>query len=204
MDSNDRVSRTYTQIFAFLIDVLTFDSEYEFRGRSWRRVSSQGKAFVDDLLVLDPNDRATAEEALRASWLNRRHTATVRNPYSDEIERVRQSLQDFSGYSKLRKIALMVIAHKSTSEEIGILRKVFQQYDKDGSGDLNFDEFKAAMNDVEFSDDNYRTLFDAIDIDGSGFIRYTEFLAATIEATGAISESRLAEAFTRMDHHETG
>ena len=167
-------------------------------------MSSQGKAFVDDLLVLDPNDRATAEEALRASWLNRRHTATVRNPYSDEIERVRQSLQDFSGYSKLRKIALMVIAHKSTSEEIGILRKVFQQYDKDGSGDLNFDEFKAAMNDVEFSDDTYRTLFDAIDIDGSGFIRYTEFLAATIEATGTISESRLAEAFTRMDHHETG
>ena len=62
----------------------------------------------------------------------------------------------------------------------------------------------ASPNVIEFSDDNYRTLFDAIDIDGSGFIRYTEFLAATIEATGAISESRLAEAFTRMDHHETG
>ena len=98
----------------------------------------------------------------------------------------------------------MVIAHKSTSEDIGILRKVFQQYDKDGSGHLNFDDFKAAMEDVGFSDDDYRTIFDAIDMDGSGFIRYTEFLAATIEATGAISEARLADAFTRMDHHETG
>ena len=177
---------------------------HEFRGRSWRRVSSQGKAFVDDLLVLDPNDRATAEEALRASWLNRRHTATVRNPRADEIEKVRQSILNFSSYSKLRKVALMVVAHRSTSEEIGILRKVFQQCDKDGSGHLHFDEFKAAMRDVGFTDDDYRSLFDAIDMDGSGFIRYTEFLAATIEATGSISEGRLAEAFTRMDHHETG
>ena len=32
------------------------------------------------------------------------------------------------------------------------------------------------------------------DLDGSGRIRYTEFLAATIEAQGAISEERLAEA----------
>ena len=36
-------------------------------------------------------------------------------------------------------------------------------------------------------------------MDGSGKIRYTEFLAATIEARGAISEIRLAEAFDRLD-----
>jgi hypothetical protein len=42
------------------------------------------------------------------------------------------------------------------------------------------------------------------DIDGSGKIRYTEFLAATIEAQGAISEERLAEAFDRMDSDDSG
>jgi calcium-dependent protein kinase len=42
------------------------------------------------------------------------------------------------------------------------------------------------------------------DIDGSGKIRYTEFLAATIEARGAISEERLAEAFDRMDSDDSG
>lgn len=35
-------------------------------------------------------------------------------------------------------------------------------------------------------------------------IRYTEFLAATIEAQGAISEARLAEAFDRMDTDDCG
>ena len=42
------------------------------------------------------------------------------------------------------------------------------------------------------------------DLDGSGKIRYTEFLAATIEAQGAISEERLAEAFDRLDTDDSG
>ena len=41
-------------------------------------------------------------------------------------------------------------------------------------------------------------------MDGSGRIRYTEFLAATIEAQGAISEERLAEAFDRFDTDDSG
>jgi hypothetical protein len=41
-------------------------------------------------------------------------------------------------------------------------------------------------------------------MDGSGRIRYTEFLAATIEAQGAISEERLAEAFDRIDADDSG
>jgi hypothetical protein len=42
------------------------------------------------------------------------------------------------------------------------------------------------------------------DLDGTGQIRYTEFLAATIEARGAISEERLAEAFDRLDSDDSG
>lgn len=42
------------------------------------------------------------------------------------------------------------------------------------------------------------------DLDGTGKIRYTEFLAATIEAQGAISEDRLAEAFDRLDSDDSG
>jgi len=162
---------------------------------------------VDDLLVLDPDDRATAEEALRSSWLNRRHTATVRSPDSKEMAMARQSIVNFAQYSKLRKLALMVVAHRSTSEEIGILRKIFQGADTDGSGHLHFDEFKTAMREADcgdIPDEDLKILFDAIDMDGSGFIRYTEFLAATIEATGLVCEEWLSEAFARMDHHETG
>ena len=55
-----------------------------------------------------------------------------------------------------------VIAHKSTSAEIGILRKIFQQYDTEGKGHLNYEQFKAAIADTSLQEDDYRRIFDAV------------------------------------------
>jgi Ca2+-binding EF-hand superfamily protein len=216
---------------ALLSDHVYRYSQYEFKGRRWKRISKAAKAFVEDLLVVDPNDRATAAEASSASWLNRRLGATTRNAREDEISNARSSILKYSKYSKLQKMALMVIAHKSTSAEIGILRKIFYQYDTERDGILSYDEFKAAMKEVGLSEDDYRTIFNAVvsfrkcqaprrylrhrahdnpyvpmtkDLDGTGKIRYTEFLAATIEAHGVISEEKLAEAFDRLDADDSG
>eukprot|EP00977_Amphora_coffeiformis_P028122 scaffold34698_cov173-Amphora_coffeaeformis.AAC.10 len=179
--------------------------KYQFKGRRWKKISSQAKAFVHHLLVLDPEDRATAQEALMSSWLHRRHTATVRNPHHGELKYVKQCIERYVNYPRLRKLALMVIAYRSTSEEIGILRKVFQQYDTDHSGTLDYEQFKEALLDAGFTDnEGCHEIFNAVDVDGTGVIRYTEFLAATIEAAGWISEERLATAFDRMDHDDTG
>ena len=58
--------------------------------------------------------------------------------------------------------SLMVIAHKSTSEEIGILRKLFQQCDVEKNGVLSFDEFKQAMQSQGLSDDELEEMFDSV------------------------------------------
>lgn len=178
--------------------------EIEFKGRRWKKVSPSAKEFIRSLLVVDEKDRASAEEAFSSPWLNKHHSASVRNPLTEEIDSALSSVAKYSNYKRLKKVALMVIAHKSTSEEIGILRKIFEQYDTKRKGVLTFDEFKAAFHSVGYSEKESRRIFKAIDIDGTGKIRYTEFLAATIEARGAISEERLAEAFDRIDSDDSG
>lgn len=197
--------KTHDKSTGILIGVFLFIcSQYEYQGRRWKKVSKQAKAFIEDLLVLDPADRFTAQEALSATWLNKRTTATERDPRKEEFMHVNQVVHRYVNYPRLRKLALMVLAHRSSSEEIGILRKVFQHYDTNNSGDLDFDSFKAALHDAGFEDEEYQEIFNAVDVDGSGVIRYTEFLAATLEAAGWISEERLAEAFDRLDHDDTG
>lgn len=136
--------------------------KFEFKGRRWKRLTEQSKEFVRDLLVVDPEERLTAEEACAASWLNKRYSATVRNPLIEEEQSAKGSLLKYSKYSKLKKVALMVVAHKSTTDEIGILRKVFQKYDTRRDGQLSFEEFKAAMKDAGFSEEQYRQIFDSV------------------------------------------
>lgn len=56
----------------------------------------------------------------------------------------------------------MVIAHKSTSEEIGILRKIFEKYDTEKNGVLSLDEFKAALETNGYSDEELVSMFEGV------------------------------------------
>lgn len=198
--------------------------QFDFRGRRWKRVSSQAKAFVEELLVLDVEERLDAQTVMSSTWLNRRFAATTRGPDAEEESLARYALLRYAGYTKLKKMvrahvrctfdqlrltcgiiqALMVVAHKSSSAEIGILRKVFQKYDKKGDGSIGYEDFCYALSEFGLSEEDLKEMFEAVDLDGTGRIRYTEFLAATIEAQGAISEERLAEAFDRLDTDDSG
>lgn len=183
-------------------------NKYAFKGKRWKRVSPEAKAFIEDLLVSDPDERASAESALGSAWLNLYQpsvpTSKRRAPRAEEEEMARSSMLRYAGYPKLKKMALMVVAHKSSSEEIGILRKLFKKYDSRHDGSIWFEEFCEAMSGYGHSNEELRSIFDAMDLSGSGSIRYTEFVASTIEAHGTISEARLAEAFDRLDCDDSG
>uniref|UniRef100_A0A7S1VXM4 Calmodulin n=1 Tax=Ditylum brightwellii TaxID=49249 RepID=A0A7S1VXM4_9STRA len=178
--------------------------KYDFKGKRWANISAQAKNFVSELLQLNPDQRPTASEASKSSWLNRRCNVSVRFPDDDQLDNIQTSLQNFAAYSKLKKLALMVIAHKSTSEEIGFLRKAFEQYDEDHDGFIELNDFRDALQSYGYCEEDIMDMFHGADIDSTGSIKYTEFLAATIEAHGAINEERLAEAFDRLDTDDSG
>ena len=178
--------------------------KYSFASRRWKQVSEEAMSFVRDLLV-NVEDRPTSDDAYRSPWLE-----VVPDQYHSEtdlmrMDEIQATMQAFAGYSKLKKLALMVIAFKSTSEEIGYLRSMFLKFDKVKNGEISLEEFKAALSEYyDYSDEEIEELFNGIDIDGTGSIHYMEFLAATLEAHGSIDEQRLAEAFDRIDSDDSG
>jgi len=184
-------------------------NKYSFRGKRWKAVSSQAKNFVRALLVSDPDKRADAESALKLAWLahfdrQSNHKNKLADLREEQEQLARASMLRYAGYPKLKKMALMVVAHKSSSEEIGILKKLFKKYDSRHDGSIWFEEFCKTMSGHGYVEEELRNIFDAMDLSGSGGIKYTEFIAATIEAHGVITEARLAEAFDRLDSDDSG
>ena len=168
-------------------------------------MSTDAKQFIVDLLEVVPTVRPTAEQALHSPWLDtlvRRRSLSI--DHSKQRDQVQASLENFAGYTILKKLALMVVAHKSTSEEIGFLRRMFHRFDRSNVADITFDEFKIALQDYDYTEAECQRLFHGMDLDNSGVVHYSEFLAATIEAHGDISEERLAEAFDRIDADDSG
>jgi Ca2+-binding EF-hand superfamily protein len=56
----------------------------------------------------------------------------------------------------------MVVAHKSSTEEIGILRKVFQKYDQNRDGSIGYEDFCSALAESGHSEGDLQAMFEAV------------------------------------------
>jgi calcium-dependent protein kinase len=181
--------------------------KYDFKSRRWKQVSEDAKMFVTGLLQVDIATRPTASDVLQDqnSWLQRNFDVNGHAPEVDMMDSVQAAIEAFADYGKLKKLALMVIAYKSTEEEIGFLRKVFKKFDVSQNGEISLSEFSAALRrHYDYTDSEIFAMFRGIDVDGTGSVHYIEFLGATLLAHGSMHESRIAEAYDRIDCDDTG
>eukprot|EP00986_Skeletonema_menzelii_P013060 scaffold7400_cov122-Skeletonema_menzelii.AAC.9 len=181
--------------------------DYTFKSPGWSNVSKDAKRFVAALLTKDPTKRLSAEEALQHSWLNKKDFETVSTEQLNErlMANVKDNILSFAQTSELKRIAAVIVAHKSSVKEILDMRRAFEKFDKEKDGVITIDEFKAAMAECdEYSDEDVNAIFEQMDVNKNGKIMYTEFVAATLELHGRVEEKRLAEAFDHMDDDDSG
>lgn len=136
--------------------------EYSLDGPSWTDVSDPAKDFVGKLLVLEPKERMNASRALRHGWiLNRRRLLTER-PSAEVIAQTDGHLLKYAQTSDLKKLALNMIAHKSSPSEIKELRKVFRALDKDHDGIVTFAELQTALHSKGYSEEDIKDIFQSV------------------------------------------
>jgi len=177
--------------------------QYNFDRRSVLGFSVKScRDFISSLIVYNPELRLTADEALKHEWLN---VDTVETEKSIAFQNeVNENLISYANCSEIKKLGLLLIAHKSKFEDIIGLRKVFLRYDPGNTGYITLEEFKTALDPDKLSDDEFKQVFKRIDTDKTGKISYTEFLAATIELHENIEEDRIWDAFEQIDSDNTG
>jgi calcium-dependent protein kinase len=82
--------------------------DYSFEKDYWKPISDEAKDFVDELLVLDPDERMDAGEALNHVWLSKEFPKSDRIPDQTTADAVQGGLVQYKEVSELKKIALNV------------------------------------------------------------------------------------------------
>jgi len=168
---------------------------YNFNGAEWSGVSAEAKDLISKLLVMQPENRLTAEQALTHPWV-----ATTQPEV--ELSLNLDSLQRFKSARKLQRSVLLCIASMCSEREIADLKAKFERLDVNGDGMLTFAELQQGL--AGTSATELQELWQSIDVDQSGAIDYSEFLAATMDHSIFLQEEKLWAAFTTFDKDGSG
>lgn len=177
-------------------------AEYEFPSPDWDNISSAAKDMIRKMLTFDPVKRPSAQEMLEHPWLVKEAAKATKGTISRDLG---NKLRLFRGTSKMKKVALTLIAQQLKDDELTELRETFIALDRNKDGMLSPTEIREGLAKHKVSipadlEDVMRNL----DTDGSGSIDYTEFIAATMSTKQYLKKEVMWAAFRIFDKDGDG
>ncbi|CAM9349713.1 unnamed protein product [Pylaiella littoralis] len=178
--------------------------EYDMPDVLFQHVPPDAKDFISELLVIDPNQRMSAEQALAHPWLRRSTRAPVMStgavlPKGDLV----RALQQFSSFSSFRRLILEVCAYNMAPAELEGLRETFEAIDRNHSGTISLEELTSHLQ-AHVSGSEVQQLYEAVNVDRSAEINYNEFIAATMWTRVNMDEEKIHKAFEGLDREGKG
>ena len=176
--------------------------KFSFPSNKWDKISNEAKDLLMNMLCVE-NKRFSAKQVLLHPWFK---IVNDKKP----LEKLHFSSQFFREYkqtNELKKIVLASIASRLQENEIIDLKEIFQAFDKDNDGQLNYQEFEEGLlrlKSQKIKPDEIHSYFYAIDTLKNGRIDYSEFIAACLQKNIILKEENLFEAFSMLDKEHTG
>lgn len=186
--------------------------KYEFEpAEVWDLVSPGARDFIRSLLVLDPQNRPTAQEAQNLPWL--KEWADRARSEGDNIlnPNVVKALVNFKEFSDMRKLLCEVLSFTLLPDQIKDLRKEFEKMDTDGSGEISLSALKEVLvtnagagSLGALTEEEVEDIFNAMRVKKSETtIHWHEFIAAGLSQC-QVDDRNLRLAFDRLDSDHKG
>lgn len=176
---------------------------YSFDGREWEVVTEAAKDMITQMLVLEYSKRATAKHLLAHRWFQVAATAPAAALGAHMVKRLRA----FAGMSRMKRLALVVLARTLTDNDVKRLRELFAAMDTNQDGRIDSDDLHNALAKVgaAIDESEMQELFCASDIDGTGQIDYEEFIAAMLDSNRVARRAEaVRKSFEELDKDGDG
>mmetsp|Transcript_21752 Transcript_21752/g.44443 ORF Transcript_21752/g.44443 Transcript_21752/m.44443 type:complete len:1071 (-) Transcript_21752:253-3465(-) len=191
-------------------NILRGDFEFE-PEEIWGTVSKDAKDFIRSLLVIDPMQRPTARQAQESKWL--KEWAEKENGDADSVinPNVVKALVGFKEYSDMRKLLCEVLSFTLLPDQIQDLRKEFEKYDQDGTGEITLSTLKKVLIGNAstgslggLTEKEVEDIFNAMRVrKGETSIHWHDFIAAGLSQC-QVDDRNLRLAFERLDADHKG
>ena len=184
---------------------------FDLRDRVWKNISPSGVDFLQKLLVVEPQDRLSAEEALLHPWLFRTSPDTPGIINQGVIE----SLTQYKPKNLFQtEICAILVKHLNPSKT-STLKATFMALDQEKTGFISLSELNQGLRSSGYDLNSQQTeeILRNADFKKDGRINYSEFLAATtlldeevlwrafrlfdVDNSGVITEENVQEAMKR-------
>jgi len=162
-------------------------------------LSDSVKDLINRLLVMKPESRLTAKQALDHPWITGEAAPDVLLPAS-----VIEGLNDFRSKCRLKKAVGRILANRMTDDDKEQMKTLFRQFDKNGDGQLGPDEIATMMASLGKSNDEADELLAELDEDGDGTVSIDEFAAAQAAGRMASSAQEIKASFDMFDKDNDG
>jgi len=176
-------------------------AEIALSGAIWNGISHDAKNLLRHLLVLDPKDRFTAEQALAHDWFRNSSTHLLK---IDPV--ILNSLRKYKAKTQFQSEAYSIIVKHLNLEQIQTLKQAFLVLDTEKNGFLSFDEVEEGLRRAGFNPagQEIASIIRNADVKRDGHINYTEFIAATLDFRGALDDEAMQNAFQLFDIDNSG
>jgi calcium-dependent protein kinase len=174
--------------------------EYIKKHERWSKVSEMGWDFVKQLLVVNPADRLTAEQALQHPWLEKAHALRQCRQNERFDESIVSSLSEFAKASPPKRMVFELMAWSLSSGERAAVSEAFLALDKSNTGVIRSGDLLATLNEqYDVPLDDCHAIFEALDSNNNGYVDYSKFLAAMMASRLHFHEKLLMLTVERYD-----
>jgi len=176
--------------------------------KRWKKASNEVKDLINKLLVLEPEKRLTAFEALKHPWFKVSNSNILYNNISkEEVLNCISNLLNYSIKSKFEELVLAYIVHNlPRPKQAKSCIKLFKLANKNEDGKLSRNELKETL--LNFVSEeflqNFDDIFSLLDGDNNDYIDYEEFLRATLDRKLLVNDKILKLAFRFFDKEKIG
>lgn len=117
------------------------EGSFEFKSPEWDNITTGCKNLITQMLTLDVSCRPSASDLVHNPWLNFKSQAAVGPICKQFMTRLR----GFQATSKLKKVALTVLAQQLKDEQVETLKNTFRALDQNGDGILSPQEVREGL-----------------------------------------------------------